>query len=312
MGRAASGGNLCRDGVRGSFMMADRILFGICTDQALPYPVLVERWQYFEEMGFDSIWDCDHFLRPSDPSGPYFEGWTLLAALATQTSRIRVGVLVGSNTFRHPALLAHEAITIDHISGGRLELGFGAGWFVEEHERFGIHFGEPRELVDRFEEGVTVIDALLRGGSVTFEGRHYQLDGARFRPAPVQSPRPPLTLGAHRSRMLGICARYADRWNSFGTVGEMAERNRLLDEACHRIGRDPKDIIRSFYGWASNMAAQGLPDAWSSVDAFAEVVGTYSEAGVNEFIMDQPRPEQFKIAERIVSDYILPSRAGAE
>ena len=292
-------------------MTADRILFGICTDQALPYPVLVERWQYFEELGFDSIWDCDHFLRPSDPSGPYFEGWTLLAALATQTSRIRVGVLVGSNTFRHPALLAHEAITIDHISGGRLELGFGAGWFVEEHQRFGIRFGEPGELVDRFEEGVKVIDALLRGGPVTFEGRHYQLDGARFRPPPVQSPRPPLTLGAHRSRMLGICARYADRWNSFGTVGEIAERNRLLDEACRGIGREPSEIIRSFYGWASNMAAQGLPDAWSSVDAFAEVVGRYAEAGVNEFIMDQPRPEQFKIAERIVSDYILPSRSGA-
>jgi alkanesulfonate monooxygenase SsuD/methylene tetrahydromethanopterin reductase-like flavin-dependent oxidoreductase (luciferase family) len=288
--------------------VAGKTLFGICTDQASPYQVLVDRWRYFEELGFDSIWDCDHFLRPSDPGGPYFEGWTLLAALATQTNRIRVGVLVGSNTFRHPALLAQEAITIDHISGGRLELGFGAGWFVDEHDRFGLEFGTPRELVDRFEEAVEIIDRLLRGETVTFDGQHYQLDEARFRPRPVQSPRPPFTLGAHRSRMLAICARYADRWNSFGTVEEIAQRNRLLDEACHRIGRDPDEIIRSFYGWASNMAAQGLPDAWESVDAFAEVVGRYREAGVNEFIMDQPRPEQFKVAEQIVSDYIEPSR----
>ncbi len=284
------------------------ITFGICTDQADPYPVLAKRWRYFEELVFDSIWDCDHFLRPSDPSGPYFEGWTLLAALAAETERIRVGVLVGSNTFRHPALLAQEAITIDHISDGRLEFGFGAGWFVEEHDRFGIPFDRPAVLVDRFAEAVEIIDALLRGERVTHEGRHYQLRDALLRPRPLQSPRPPFTLGAHRARMLAICARYADRWNSFGTVEQMAERNRRLDQACRRIGRDPSEIVRSFYGWASNMAAQGLPDAWESVDAFCEVVGRYAQAGVNEFIMDQPRPEQYRTAERIVSEVIEPAR----
>ncbi|MYD40603.1 MAG: LLM class flavin-dependent oxidoreductase [Acidimicrobiia bacterium] len=289
-------------------MAEGRILYGICTDQAEPYPVLAKRWRYFEELGFDSIWDCDHFLRPSNPSDPYFEGWTLLAALATVTSRIRVGVLVGSNTFRHPALLAHEALTIDHISEGRLELGLGAGWFLEEHDRFGIPFGDPPTLVGSFSEAVEIIDSLLRGQEVTFDGEYYRLRGARLRPGPVQSPRPPLTLGAHRPRMLAICARYADRWNSFGTVAEMAERNRALDEACERIGRDPTEIIRSFYGWASNMAAQGLPDAWSSPDAFCEVVGRYAEAGVNEFIMDQPRPEQLKMAEKIASEVIEPRR----
>lgn len=286
--------------------MTENIRFGICTDQSVPYATLVQRWQYFEELGFDSIWDCDHFLRPSDPTGPYFEGWTLLAALATHTTNIRVGVLVGSNTFRHPALLAQQAITIDHISNGRLELGLGAGWFVEEHQRFGIPFGEPSVLVERFEEAVEIIDALLRGETVTHQGRHYQLDKARLRPRPVQRPRPPLTLGAHRPRMLGICARYADRWNSFGTVEEIAERNQQLDAACQRIGRDPTQIIRSFYGWASNMASQGLPDAWSSVDAFTEVVETYAAAGVNEFIFDQPPPQQYPTAEKIVSKVIEP------
>ncbi len=282
--------------------MDGSIRFGICTDQAQPYATLTDRWRYFEELGFDSIWDCDHFIRPSDPSCPYFEGWTLLAALSAVTSRIRVGVLVSSNTFRHPALVAQQALTIDHISGGRLELGLGAGWFEEEHERFGILLDDPPVRVDRFREAVEVIDSLVRGRSTTYDGRYYQLRDARLRPKPVQSPRPPLTLGAHLPRMLRICARFADRWNSTGSVEEMAERNRTLDQACMDIGRDPKEIIRSFYGWASHMKSQGLPDPWSSPDAFSEVVGMYAEVGVNEFILDQPRPEQFGIAEQIAAE----------
>ena len=287
--------------------MDGSIRFGICTDQAEPYATLADRWRYFEELGFDSIWDCDHFIRPSDPSCPYFEGWTLLAALSAVTSRIRVGVLVSSNTFRHPALVAQQALTIDHISGGRLELGLGAGWFEEEHERFGILLDDPPVRVDRFREAVEVIDSLVRGRSTTYDGRYYQLRDARLRPKPVQSPRPPLTLGAHRPRMLRICARFADRWNSTGSVEEMAERNRTLDQACMDIGRDPKEIIRSFYGWASHMKSQGLPDPWSSPDAFSEVVGMYAEVGVNEFILDQPRPEQFGIAEQIAAE-VMKSR----
>ena len=287
--------------------MDGSIRFGICTDQAEPYATLADRWRYFEELGFDSIWDCDHFIRPSDPSCPYFEGWTLLAALSAVTSRIRVGVLVSSNTFRHPALVAQQALTIDHISGGRLELGLGAGWFEEEHERFGILLDDPPVRVDRFREAVEVIDSLVRGRSTTYDGRYYQLRDARLRPKPVQSPRPPLTLGAHLPRMLRICARFADRWNSTGSVEEMAERNRTLDQACMDIGRDPKEIIRSFYGWASHMKSQGLPDPWSSPDAFSEVVGMYAEVGVNEFILDQPRPEQFGIAEQIAAE-VMQSR----
>ena len=289
-------------------MMGGSIRFGICTDQAEPYATLVDRWRYFEELGFDSIWDCDHFIRPSDPSCPYFEGWTLLAALSAETSRIRVGVLVSSNTFRHPALVAQQALTIDHISGGRLELGLGAGWFEEEHERFGILLDDPPVRVDKFREAVEMIDSLVRGRSTTYDGRYYQLRDARLRPKPVQSPRPPLTLGAHRPRMLRICARFADRWNSTGSVEEMAERNRTLDQACMDIGRDPKEIIRSFYGWASHMKSQGLPDPWSSRDAFSEVVGMYAEVGVNEFILDQPRPEQFGIAEQIAAELIQSRR----
>lgn len=280
------------------------ILYGICTDQSLPYRTLVDRWQYYEELGFDSIWDCDHFVRPSDPTSDYFEGWTLLAAMAAVTSRVRVGCLVASNTFRHPALLAQQAITIDHVSDGRLELGIGAGWFVEEHERFGLAFGEPGELVGKFHEAVEVIDSLLRGETTTYEGRHYRLRGARLRPQPMQRPRPPLTMGAHRPRMLRICARFADRWNSYGTVDEMAARNRMLDEACLEIGRDPGEITRSFYGWVPNLTSVGMPDPWSGPEAFAEVVGRYSEVGVNEFIFDQPRAGQLDNAAEIAAQVL--------
>ncbi len=286
--------------------MAGRLRFGVGAPQIPPYRTLVDRWRYFEELGFDSIWDFDHLLQPYDHSTPYFEGWTLLAALVSRTERIRAGVLVSSNTFRHPALLAQQAITVDHVSEGRLELGLGAGWLKEEHRRFGIPLHQPAVRVDRFEEALQIIDRLLLGETVTHSGPHYQLEGGRLRPRPVQSPRPPFTLGAHGPRMLGICARYADRWNSTGTVEQMAERNRILDEACRSIGRDPTEIIRSFLGGSANLVGQGLPDPWSSLDAFGEVVGRYSEAGVNEFIFQQPLPEQHQTVERIASEVIAP------
>jgi alkanesulfonate monooxygenase SsuD/methylene tetrahydromethanopterin reductase-like flavin-dependent oxidoreductase (luciferase family) len=278
--------------------------FGLCTDQNLPWPTLLERWRLYERLGFDSVWDCDHFNQPSRPTGPFYEGWTLLAALAARTERIRIGVLVSCNSFRHPALLAHEAMTVDHVSNGRLELGLGAGWFVPEHEQFGIDFPPPGELVGRLHEAVRIVDALLRHGSASFAGRYYRLKDAHLRPGPVQKPRPPLTLGAHRTRMLRICAEFADRWNSFGTVEEMRERNQILDEHCAALGRDGRSIARSFYGWASKMAEQGLPDPWTSVAAFEDVVSRYAEVGIHEFIIDQPRPEQFAVLERVAADLI--------
>ena len=290
--------------------MGRELRFGICTDQNLPFETLVERWQYFERLGFDSVWDCDHFNQPSRPDGPYFESWTLLAALAARTTRIRVGVLVSSNTFRHPALLAQQAVTLDHVSNGRLELGLGAGWFVPEHERFGLPFPPPGERVGRFREAVEIVDSLLRHEATTFEGRYYRLTEASVRPAPLQKPRPPLTLGAHRPRMLRICAEYADSWNSFGTVEEMRERNELLDQACAAVGREPGEIRRSFYGWASQMEAQGLPDPWQSTAAFEDVVGRYLAVGIGEFVIDQPRPEQFGVLEQVVTD-VLPALRGA-
>ena len=278
------------------------VRFGIVIDQNLPWPTLVERWKLFEALGFDSVWDCDHFIQPSRPTGPYFEAWTLLAGLATVTQRVRIGVLVSSNTFRHPSLLAKQAVTVDHISGGRLDIGLGAGWYEPEHPMFGLDFWPPPERVDRFHEAVQLLDTWLTTETTSFDGRYYQLKAAPTRPRPVQQPRPPLVLAGHRPKMLRIIAQYADTWNSFGTVDEMRERNARLDDACRQLGRDPRCIARSLYGWASMLAS----DPWESLGAFRDMVGRYAEAGVNEFLVDQPRPEQQAVLERVAAE-VLPS-----
>ena len=278
--------------------------FGICTDQNLSFDMLAERWQMFEKLGFDSIWDCDHFNQTSNETGPYFEGWTLLAALATQTTSIRIGVLVSCNTFRHPGLLAQQAMTVDHVSHGRLELGLGGGYTDGEHGRFGIELPPPGDRRRMYREAVQIVDSLLTKESTTFDGRYYQLNGAYVRPSSVQKPRPPLTLAAHKPLMLKVCAEFADTWNSLGTADELRERNKILDQHCADIGRDPKEIRRSFYGWSALMPEQGLTDPWTSVDAFEDMVGLYRDAGITEFLIDSPQADQFAVLEKVAGDLL--------
>ncbi|HZU18637.1 MAG TPA: LLM class flavin-dependent oxidoreductase [Candidatus Dormibacteraeota bacterium] len=284
--------------------MGRRFKFGICTDQNMTWAKTVERWQLFERLGIESAWLCDHLVQPSRPQGPYFEAWTLLAGLAACTKRIRIGVLVTSNTFRNPALLGKMAVTVDHISNGRLEMGLGAGWYEPEHTMFGFPFPEPRELVGRFMEAVKVVDLILREDTSSFQGRYYQLREARSRPASVQRPRPPLVLGAFGPRMLRFAARYADTWNAFGSPQEMRERNQMLDHFCREIGRDPETLDRSLYYWVPKTDA----DPWVSEQAFHDVLGPYIEAGMNQFILDQPRDDQIGMLERVAAE-VLPRYA---
>ena len=276
--------------------------FGIQTIQTWTWPELRERWMWFESLGFDSLWLPDHFFPTAGRDKPMFEAWTLLAGLAMVTSRARIGVLVSSNTFRHPALLAKQAVTVDHLSDGRLELGIGAGWFVDEHEVFGLDFPETRELVRRYEEAVKLIDGYLTHDEFSFQGSYFSLNGAFNRPPPVQRPRPPLVMGAHGPRMLRLVARYADTWNSFAPPRELRIRNDQLTEFCLEIGRDPGEIKRAmFYG--VNQSPE--EDPWASIDAFEDFIGRYQEAGMTEFVLQPPKSGQFDIMERVAQD-ILP------
>ncbi|HVC77065.1 MAG TPA: LLM class flavin-dependent oxidoreductase [Candidatus Micrarchaeaceae archaeon] len=284
--------------------MARRFRFGICTDQNMTWEKNVERWQLFERLGYESAWVCDHLVQPSRPNGPYFEAWSLLAGLAARTEKIRIGVLVTSNTFRFPQVVAKMAVTIDHISKGRLEVGLGAGWYEPEHTMFGIPFPETKELVGRFREAVQVVDLLTREDTSSFDGKYYQLKAAQSRPASVQKPRPPLVIGAFGPRMLKIVATYADTWNAFGTPSEMRERNQMLDDYCRELGRDPNTLDRSLYYWVPKSDA----DPWASKQAFYDVINPYIEAGVNQFILDQPRDDQLEMLEWAAAE-VLPRYA---
>jgi alkanesulfonate monooxygenase SsuD/methylene tetrahydromethanopterin reductase-like flavin-dependent oxidoreductase (luciferase family) len=284
--------------------MARRFRFGICTDQNMTWDKNVERWQLFERLGYESAWVCDHLVQPSRPNGPYLEAWSLLAGLAARTEKIRIGVLVTSNTFRYPQIVAKMAVTIDHISNGRLEVGLGAGWYEPEHTMFGIPFPETRELVGRFREAVQVVDLLTREDTSSFDGKYDQLRNAQSRPGSVQKPRPPLVIGAFGPRMLKIVATYADTWNAFGTPAEMRERNQMLDDYCRELGRDPDTLDRSLYYWVPKSDA----DPWASKQAFEDVINPYIEAGVNQFILDQPRDDQMEMLEWAAAE-ILPRYA---
>lgn len=224
------------------------VRFGIQTPQQHgSWQDMVTLWREVDSLGFDSAWVFDHFLPIfSDPTGPCLEGWTSLSALAMVTQNVRLGVLVTGNTYRHPAVLAKMATTVDIISQGRLILGLGAGWFELEHTTYGLPFPSVRERLQRLEEALTVITRLWTEERVTFTGRHYQLTDAFLNPRPVQQPRPSLLVGASGEQIaLNIVARYADIWNSFGSPEVFQRKIAILTEHCRKIGRDPETIEKS-------------------------------------------------------------------
>jgi alkanesulfonate monooxygenase SsuD/methylene tetrahydromethanopterin reductase-like flavin-dependent oxidoreductase (luciferase family) len=264
--------------------------FGLFLSQANKSLARVyEEFEMAEELGFDHAWLVDHLVdTDGPPDNPCLEAWTLLAAIAARTKRIRLGVLVTSNTFRNPAVLLKEAVTVDHISGGRLTLGLGSGWHVDEHRRYGIELPEPAERVDRFAEAVELISLLMSQPRTTFQGRHYQLDDAPLEPRPVQQPRIPILIAAHRPRMLRLAARYADQWDTFaempgtatdGVTSDLEQRIRALDDACRAIGRDPAEIRRST--WATAAALE-------SDVAYRDFVNRHRLLGFTDFSVVPP------------------------
>jgi F420-dependent oxidoreductase-like protein len=265
----------------------------------LAWPELVERVQFAEARGFDGAWVFDHF-KPlyGDSKGPCLEGWTLLAGLAALTSRIRLGVLVTGITYRHPSILATEAVTVDHISNGRLELGMGAAWHQPEHEALGIPFPPIKERAERLEEGVQVVRLLMTKDRATFTGRHYQLAGASYHPRPVQRPHPPIWIGAGGEQlMLPIVARQADAWHAFGSEESMARKSRLLDQLAEKVGRDPKAILRS--------ASLSLSRPWDQVRRRAAQLRA---AGFGYLIAEWPSEGKRRLDDFV--DKVMPEIAG--
>lgn len=209
------------------------------------YPVLERFWRTADDLGFPAVWNYDHFHGLTDPATPTHEGWTSLAAMAVVVRRARVGCLVSGVTFRNPAVLAKMAVTVDHISGGRLDFGLGAGWHEEEHRGYGIEFPSPGRRVAMVDEALTVIRRLWTEEVVDFAGRFYTLEGARCEPKPLQRPYPRIVVGAAQPRMLRVAARHADEWNmpSRDPQAWAAARDEL-DAACGELGRDPASIRR--------------------------------------------------------------------
>jgi alkanesulfonate monooxygenase SsuD/methylene tetrahydromethanopterin reductase-like flavin-dependent oxidoreductase (luciferase family) len=287
--------------------MSRQLTFGL-QSLGLGWNDLRADWLAFDEAGWDSLWLPDHLSTPNPAAEPsdFLEAWMALAAMAQLTSHARLGVLVSSNTFRHPSVLAKQAVTVDHISGGRLDLGIGAGWFEREHEEFGLELPPIGERVSRYAEALALLDTFLRNDLTTFEGKYYQLHEAPNRPTPVQSPRMPIMVGAHGPRTMKIAARHADIWNSRGTVEEMAERNQAIDAAAIAAGRDPGSIIRS----VSYFPARTEERPWASVEAFTSWVERYQAVGFTDFIFEAPAPEQRDVAERIARDVLPQFRAG--
>jgi len=274
--------------------MKRELRFGVATLQNAPWNTLVERWQCLDEFGFDSAWVADHFVNPFFPSEPFLEGWTLLSALATHTRRIRLGTMVTNISLHNLAVLAKQALTVDHVSGGRLELGVGAGGAPADHTLTGIPDWDPPERAARLREAVEIVDRMLRDEVTTYRGRYYQVEGAEMHPAPIQKPRPPLTVAALAPKSLRTAARYADSWNSLVDPGlsvqqaleTTRQRNEMLDEYCTQIGRDPGEISRSLLAWPF------MPETpFDSDDAFHDFVGRYREVGIDEFIFYWLREE---------------------
>ena len=222
--------------------------FGMKLSQAATIDTLKQVWRIADEAGFDHCWNMDHFASlGGDDTLDIFEAWTALAGMAALTTRVRIGCSVTGNTYRHPGVLAKMATTVDHLSGGRLEFGIGAGWAENEHVMLGLPFGTRGDRADRLEETLKIITSLWSEPTTTFEGKHYQLKDAIAEPKPVQRPHPPIWIGGSGpKRTLRLAAEYADVWNAAGgEPAAVAESSAILDRHCADIGRDPATIRRS-------------------------------------------------------------------
>ena len=289
---------------------------GILALQDVPWPTLVERARRAESLGFDVFWVADHFVNPYAPRAPWYEGWTALAGLAASVERIRIGTLVTSNTLRNPALLARMAMTVDHISGGRLELGIGPGGAPLDYSMLGLPTWPPRERVDRLDETLRVLIPLLEGGTAHHDGRYLRIDEAVVAPLPIQQPRPPITIGALGPRAIEVAARHGDAWNTYGVsagrsatgrlshreaLAATARRVALLDAACDDIGRERASIRRTY------LSFRGVLEPIGSPAEFRAMVDDFRSLGFTQLSLYWPGTRDEEAALEAVAREVLPA-----
>jgi F420-dependent oxidoreductase-like protein len=310
-----------------------RLRFGIQTpNQNTTWEELRDTWKEAEALGFDSAWLFDHFAPIfGDVDEPCLEGWTTLAALAAETTRLRVGLLVTGNTYRNPALVAKMATTVDRISNGRVILGIGAGWFEREHQAYGFHFGTAKERAERLDEALAVITKLWTEDHPSFRGKYYTLDKAPFSPPNVQKPHPPIVIGGQGKQwIVPLVGRYADGWNALPEVDPdgIRERRRIIAEECARTGRKqcPTDVsimlplvaitkiplagpvvrLGARVVVRKEIARAILAD---SPEAIAERIQAYVDAGATEVLLSIRPPFDREMLRRFASEVVPRVRA---
>lgn len=261
-----------------------------------PWPDIVEVARNAELTGWDRLYVADHFMsNDAAAEGATLECWSVVAALAAAVPRVGIGTLVCGNTYRHPAVLANQAATADVISGGRIVLGLGAGWQVNEHDKYGIDLYDLRTRMDRFEEACQVIRALRDDDRASFAGQHYQLSDAPMNPKPV-GPMPLLVGGGGEKRTLRIAARHADEWNVWSEPDVFAHKVSVLEAHCEDVGRDPASIHKSTQALLflsddqqhlDEIRGRDLPvrTMVGNPEQLTEIVAAYRDAGVDELIV---------------------------
>lgn len=254
-----------------------------------------------EQTGWDGVYFADHFMpnsgSPEPLDGNMLECWSVIAALAATVPRVRLAPLVTSVTYRHPAVLANTAAAVDQVSHGRLTLGIGAGWQLNEHAAYGIPLGSVSERMDRFTEAVQILRSLLSEPRTTFSGQYYELRDAPCQPGPVQDRLPLLIGGGGERRTLRIAAQYADEWNAWTTPDLLAHKVSVLRQHCEQVGRDPDEIHVSTQAllylstdkqWLEDKrqaAAAGQPVIVGTPSEVADIVAQYRDAGADELIV---------------------------
>ena len=262
-----------------------------------------QKAQHAEQYGFDVLWAPDHLFHFQWPGEPMLDAWVTLAAWAAVTTRIRIGTLVTNLSWRSPVLVARAVAAIDQVSGGRFELGVGAGAFGDQ-AMAGMLEMPPGERVARLAEGAAVLDRLLRGDATPFSGRFTRYEAAAMAPGCLQVPRPPLTIAANGDGALRVAARYADVWNTWGgsdlPVGEFFDatvnRSRRLDQYCADIGRDPSTLRRSLAVYPR------FVDAWAHQGAAEGLIERFHDAGFTEFVFWWPSKDQMPVFEHFVGE----------